>query len=114
MFIYKILSEAEWQNAHLTGAFLGSEVDLKDGYIHFSTRDQVEETANKHFKGQNDLILLAIDGALLGDALVYEPSRGGQLFPHLYGSLAVASVHAHCAFMADAEGQFIFPAGFAA
>lgn len=113
MFIYKILSAGQWKEAQSIGHFLGSEVDLKDGYIHFSTREQVEETANKHFKGQADLTLLAIQEDQLGDALIYEPSRGGQLFPHLYGPLDISFVHAHCAFKANDRGQFTFPLGFA-
>jgi uncharacterized protein (DUF952 family) len=87
--IYKILPASEWRAAERTGAFRGSAVDLKDGYIHFSTAEQVRETAAKHFAGLDDLLLVAVDAQALGDALKWEPSRGGALFPHLYGALPV-------------------------
>lgn len=92
MLIYKIISKAFWQDAEKTGAFHGAPVDLADGFIHFSTAAQVHETARRHFKGQSDLLLLTIDDHDLGDALIYEPSRGGDLFPHLYGPLATTLV----------------------
>ena len=85
--IFKIVSEAEWNQAVASGVFRGAEIDLSDGYIHFSTSAQVGETASKHFSGRRDLLLVAIDATQLGDALKWEPSRGGDLFPHLYGEL---------------------------
>lgn len=85
--IYKILSRAEWDAAVVAGSFTGSAVDVADGYIHFSTAAQMRETAAKHFAGKTDLLLVAIDPARLGDALKWEPSRGGALFPHLYAPL---------------------------
>ena len=85
--IFKIVSEAEWNQAVASGVFRGAEIDLSDGYIHFSTSAQVAETAAKHFVGRRDLLLFAIDANQLGDALKWEPSRGGDLFPHLYGEL---------------------------
>ncbi len=91
--IYKILPFTEWRRAKADGAFAGSRVDLEDGYIHFSTAAQVRETAAKHFAGQGDLVLLAVDADRLPpDALRWEPSRGGQLFPHLYQALDTAWV----------------------
>jgi uncharacterized protein (DUF952 family) len=90
--IYKIVPVSLWRAAEKTGQFTGSPVDVADGFIHFSTRDQAQETAAKHFSGQADLLLVAIDAALLGDALKYEPSRGGALFPHLYRALDLAAV----------------------
>lgn len=90
--IYKISPEALWREAEKSGTFLGAPVDLADGYIHFSTIDQVAETAAKHFAGQTGLLLVAIDTAKLGQALKYEPSRGGALFPHLYAPLDLAAV----------------------
>lgn len=93
--IYKICSRALWQSALEAGVFAGAAVDVADGYIHLSTVDQVRETAAKHFGGQSDLLLLAVDERRLGASLRYEPSRGGALFPHIYGPLpldAVASV----------------------
>ena len=90
--IYKIAPAALWREAEQAGTFTGAPVDLADGYIHFSTAAQVRETAARHFAGQNDLILAAIDPLPLGPALRYEPSRGGALFPHLYGPLPMAAV----------------------
>jgi uncharacterized protein (DUF952 family) len=87
--IYKICPAALWRQAEAEGVFRGSPVDLEDGFIHFSTADQVKETAAKHFAGQRDLLLVAVDSDPLGAILQWEPSRGGALFPHLYGPLDV-------------------------
>lgn len=87
---YKIVPQELWQAAETEGVFHGAPVDLADGYIHFSTAEQVHETAAKHFKGQTDLLLAAFDAAGFGEALKWEPSRGGALFPHLYASLPVS------------------------
>jgi len=90
MLIYKILPKADWQAALAAGRYLGSPLDLKDGFIHFSTAAQAQETARRHFAGQRDLVIVAVEGDRLGQALRFEPSRGGDLFPHLYGPLDVA------------------------
>jgi uncharacterized protein (DUF952 family) len=90
--IYKICSAELWRDAERAGVFRSAPVDLQDGFIHFSTAAQVTETAAKHFAGQHDLVLLRVDGAQLGAALKWEPSRGGALFPHLYGDLDVKAV----------------------
>lgn len=74
------------------GVYHGAPVDLADGFIHFSTADQVRETAAKHFRNQDDLVVLAVEGESLGEDLVWETSRGGALFPHLYRPLALADV----------------------
>lgn len=87
MLIFKILGDAEWREAQTTGVYVGAPVDLADGYIHFSTADQAPETAAKHFKGREDLLIAAFDPDALGEALRWETSRGGALFPHLYRSL---------------------------
>ncbi|WP_333586658.1 DUF952 domain-containing protein [Phenylobacterium sp.] len=93
MRIYKILSQAEWAGAQAAGRFEGSAVDLADGYIHFSTAAQAQETAAKHFAGQSDLVVLEIEADdLAGADLRWEPSRGGALFPHLYEPLDVGLV----------------------
>ncbi len=92
MKIYKILTTKQWDDAQAAGVFRGAPVDLQDGYIHFSKWDQVEETARKHFKGQDGLLLATVDDARLGDLLRYEPSRGGNLFPHLFGSLPLTVI----------------------
>ncbi len=85
--IYKICPAEMWQAAVAAGVFRGSPVDLKDGFIHFSTAKQVKETAEKYFAARPGLVLVAFDAASLGPTLRYEPSRGGDLFPHLYGPL---------------------------
>jgi uncharacterized protein (DUF952 family) len=85
--IYKILPRADWEAALAAGRFDGSPVDLKDGYIHFSTAAQAQETAARHFRGQAGLVVVAFEAETLGADLRWEPSRGGQLFPHLYGPL---------------------------
>lgn len=90
--IYKIATQEQWDNAQASGAFAGAPVDLADGFIHFSTAAQAQETAAKHFVGQSGLVLAALDADALGDALKWEPSRGGQLFPHLYRSFTLAEV----------------------
>jgi uncharacterized protein (DUF952 family) len=90
--VYKILPQDLWRHAEAEGEFRGAPVDLADGFIHFSTAAQVAETAARHFAGQDHLVLLAIDAAALGPGLKWEPSRGGALFPHLYGDLDLSAV----------------------
>jgi uncharacterized protein (DUF952 family) len=90
--IYKISPRQAWADAEKTGIFTGAPVDIADGYIHFSAAHQVRETAAKYFRNQPDLILAAIDARALGEALKWEPSRGGDLFPHLYGPLPMSAV----------------------
>lgn len=92
MRIYKILRAAEWQQFQRDGRTHGAPVDLADGFIHFSTATQLDGTLARHFAGEDGLVLLALDGEDLGDALRWEPSRGGQLFPHLYRALDLAEV----------------------
>jgi uncharacterized protein (DUF952 family) len=84
--IYKICPASLWREAERDGAFRGSDADRRDGFIHFSTAEQLAETAKKHFAGQNDLLLVHVDAAQLGGALKWEPSRGRALFPHLYAN----------------------------
>jgi uncharacterized protein (DUF952 family) len=90
--IYKICEAALWRDAERAGVFRGAPVDLQDGYVHFSTAEQVAETAARYFAGARDLVLIAVDAAKLGDGLRWEPARGGALFPHLYGALPLAAV----------------------
>jgi uncharacterized protein (DUF952 family) len=90
--IYKILPRAEWSAAQAAGRFEGSAVDHQDGYIHFSTSAQAKETARRYFAGLADLVVLEVEGDDLGGALKWEPSRGGDLFPHLYAPLATNAV----------------------
>lgn len=107
--LYKIIPAALWRAAERDGILRGSEVDVRDGFIHFSTAGQVAETAAKHFAGQHDLLLVSVDSARLGDALKWEPSRGGALFPHLYGTLALAAVHKVEPLPLGAGGRHRFP-----
>ena len=90
--IYKICPVSLWEEAKLKGSFTGAPVDLADGFIHFSTAMQVAETAARHFAGQEGLVLVAVDAKRLGEALKYEVSRGGALFPHLYAALDTDAV----------------------
>lgn len=87
MRIFKIIPQPLWREAEDAGRFDGAPVDLADGFIHFSTAAQARETAARHFAGQRDLLLVAFDGGAMGEALKWEPSRGGDLFPHLYRAL---------------------------
>lgn len=85
--IYKICPASAWREAEKQGIYRGSADDLRDGFIHFSAPSQVAGTAKKHFSGQTGLLLIAVDADALGDALRWEPSRGDELFPHLYANL---------------------------
>ncbi|KAF0127897.1 MAG: hypothetical protein FD152_2447 [Xanthobacteraceae bacterium] len=107
--IYKISPREAWQQAEAAGRFTGAPVDLQDGYIHFSTAAQARETAAKHFAGQADLVLVAVDAGALGAALTWEPSRGGQLFPHLYADLPMAAVRWVRPLPLGADGAHAFP-----
>jgi uncharacterized protein (DUF952 family) len=92
MIVYKIVATEEWTEAAAAGVFRGAPVDRADGFIHFSTAEQAPETAAKWFADRDDLMLAAIDAKALGEALRWEPSRGGALFPHLYGPLPMTAV----------------------
>jgi uncharacterized protein (DUF952 family) len=89
---YKILTAAQWTQFEADGVFAGAPVDFADGYIHLSTADQVEETLAKHFAGQSGLVIAKVDLGVLGDAVKWEISRGGALFPHIYGVLGMDAV----------------------
>jgi uncharacterized protein (DUF952 family) len=107
--IYKICAATAWREAERAGRFRGASVDLRDGFIHFSSAAQVAETAAKHFAGAADLVLVAVDAGALGDALRWEPSRAGALFPHLYGALPFAAVLWAKPLPLAADGRHIFP-----
>ncbi|MEM9141001.1 MAG: DUF952 domain-containing protein [Pseudomonadota bacterium] len=109
MLIYKILTTPEWQHLQEAGETQGAPIDVADGFVHFSTADQAQETAAKHFAGQEGLWLLALDAEGLGPALAWEPSRGGALFPHLYAPLRLQDVIWSKPLPLGAEGH-IFPA----
>ncbi|MCA0204479.1 DUF952 domain-containing protein [Pararhodobacter sp.] len=110
MLVYKIFRRSEWDDLVARGRSAGAPVDLADGYVHMSTPQQVVETAAKHFAGESDLVLLAIETDRLGEALKWEPSRGGQLFPHLYRELTRADVVWDKSLPLGAAGH-IFPEG---
>ena len=107
--IYKICPALLWQEAEKAGSFAGAPIDIQDGYIHFSTAEQVRETAKRHFAGQDELLLVAVDVDSLGEALLCEPSRGGDLFPHLYAPLPVSAVRWVRPLPLGQDGQHIFP-----
>jgi uncharacterized protein (DUF952 family) len=107
--IYKIVPEPLWSDAMTAGSFQGSPVDVADGFIHFSTAEQVHETAAKHFTGVAGLLLIAFPASAFGDALKWEPSRGGALFPHLYEALPVKLALWVKAIPLDANGTPIVP-----
>ena len=109
MLIYKIFRAPEWADLKANGDTAGAPIDLTDGYIHFSTAEQAAETAAKHFAGLDDLILAALDADALGDALKWEPSRGGALFPHLYRRLKLDEVLWAKPLLLGADGAHIFP-----
>lgn len=92
---YKILTAAQLDALEQDGRFAGAPIDLADGYIHLSTAAQLAETVDRHFAGQADLAIAAIDLGAFGEAVRWEPARGGQLFPHLYGTLTLESVLAY-------------------
>jgi len=108
--IYKICPTPLWREAETAGRFRGSDVDLRDGFIHFSTAGQVEETAARHFAGQADLLLVRVEAAALGSALKWERSRGGALFPHLYAELDLAVVTKVGPLPLGPDGRHRFPA----
>jgi uncharacterized protein (DUF952 family) len=108
--VYKIVTRQAWQAAEATGAFDGAAIDVKDGYIHLSTAAQAVDTARLHFQGQTDLILVGFDAEALGSKLIWEPSRGGQMFPHLYGTLPTALSVTIDDLPLDAEGAPVAPA----
>lgn len=107
--VYKICPEALWREAVEAGEFRGAPVDLQDGYIHLSTAGQAPATAAKHFSGQADLLLVALDAGALGEALRHEPSRGGDLFPHFYGPLPLSAVRWVKPLPLGPDGAHAFP-----
>jgi uncharacterized protein (DUF952 family) len=107
--IYKICKSQTWRTAEAAGAFCGSDVDLRDGFIHFSTATQVAETAAKHFAGQSGLVVVAVDGDALGPALKWQRSRGNDRFPHLYGTLPLSAVRWARALPDEIDGRRAYP-----
>lgn len=109
MLIYKIFRDDEWLAFAQAGRTSGAPVDLQDGYIHFSTAEQATETATKHFAGVAGLVLVAFEAERLGEALKWEPSRGGALFPHLYRDLKLSEVVWDRRLPLGPDGRHVFP-----
>jgi uncharacterized protein (DUF952 family) len=105
---YKVLTAGQWA-ALQTGQFRGAPVDVADGFIHLSTARQLHETVDRHFAGQNDLVIAAVDLSRLGDLVRWEPSRHDQLFPHLYCPLAIGMVLDHRPLERDENGDILLP-----
>ncbi len=108
--IYHICRREEWQAAQAAGHYSGSSQDAADGFIHFSTAAQVEESAARHRAGQGGLVLLAVDPEALGAALKWEPSRRGEPFPHLYGALPLAALRGAWDLPLGPDTRHVFPA----
>jgi uncharacterized protein (DUF952 family) len=107
--IYKICSAELWREAERAGRFRGAPLDERDGFIHFSTAAQVAETAARHFAGAAGQVLVAVDVGSLGERLKWEPSRGGDLFPHLYGALSLEAVRWTVPLPLGPDGRHVFP-----
>ncbi len=108
--IFKICPDLLWREAERSGSFAGAPVDLADGFIHFSAAHQVRETARRHFAATDGLVIVAFDSETLGAALRWEPSRGGDLFPHLYGALPATAALAVTPLALAPDGGHVFPA----
>lgn len=106
---YKVLTGEEWTGFVAAGRFEGAPIDLADSYIHLSTAEQLTETVDKHFAGQSGLWVAAIDLPLLGDAVKWEPSRGGALFPHVYAVLPMDAVLAAAPLERGEDGAVVLP-----
>ena len=108
--VYKVCPREAWLEAERVGELAPSADDRRDGFIHLSTKEQLEETLRAHFAGQRDLVLLSIPTAgVSGGALRWEPSRGGRLFPHLYGPLPVSLVRRVDVLVCDEHGRHALP-----
>ena len=107
--LYKVVPAAIWRSAEAEGLFRGAGIDLQDGFIHLSGADQVVETVTKHFAGQHGLLLITIDGEKLGPPLRWEPSRGGELFPHVYGVIPMEAVEQVDPLPLGEDGTHQFP-----
>jgi len=110
-FIYKITSKNQWTSTEASGCFEGAGIDRSDGFIHFSSAAQLIETVSKHFVGKRELLIICVDADKLGEHLRWEPSRGGDLFPHLYGVLPLSAVVETLELPWDETGGHVFPMG---
>jgi len=108
---YKVLTGSQLAELEENASFAGSFADLADGFIHLSTAEQVPGTLDKHFAGHSDIHLAAVDLAALGEAVKWEPSRGGDLFPHVYAELPLGAVLAHAPLEREENGRLVLPGG---
>ena len=106
---YKVLTADQLATLERDGRFAGAPIDVQDGYIHLSTIDQLAETIDKHFAGQSGLQIVAVDLEALGDRVKWEPSRGGQLFPHIYGVMTLDTAIAYGPLEREADGSIRLP-----
>lgn len=109
LIAYKVLTAPQMAQLETDGVLRGAPIDLADGYIHLSTEAQLTETVDKHFAGQTDLHVVAVDLAVLGDAVKWEPSRGGQLFPHIYADLPLNAAIAYGPLERNMDGRVRLP-----
>jgi uncharacterized protein (DUF952 family) len=107
--IYHMCPEEAWAAAVAAGRYDGTQDDRRDGFIHFSTAGQVRESVRRHRAGQTGLVLVAVEAGRLGDRLRWEPSRGGALFPHLYGPLSPDDVLEVATLPLGPDGEHMFP-----
>lgn len=107
--LYKVLSKPDWEAAVDQGSFHGCGIDLNDGFIHLSDKNQVVSTVERYFAGQEGLLLITLDSSDFSNDLKWEPSRDGALFPHVYGSIPTESVIDVWALAIDADGKHVFP-----
>lgn len=107
--IYHLAKQQAWQAAQQSGHYTGLEADRSDGFLHFSTAGQIVESARKHRPGETDLVLLGVDESQLGEELVWEKSRGGALFPHVYGDVSIDIIRLAAPLPLDQDGAHIFP-----
>lgn len=108
-FVYKVATRAIYRVFSKSGAFPGMPIDINDGYVHLSTAEQLAETLRLHFAGRDDLVVFSVRTSDLGTALRWEPSRGGQLFPHLYGELPISTVGRYATISVAADGSVTLP-----
>jgi len=109
MLIFKIVHSEEWREAEATGLYRGSAKDQADGFLHFSAEEQLIGTLTRYYADADDLVLVAVDADSLGDALKYEPSTAGALYPHLYGDLSLPAVRWVRPIARDTQGAFLLP-----
>ena len=107
--VYKVLTGPQMDALEADGSFAGAPIDLTDGYIHMSAAAQLTETVDKHFAGQDDLHVVAVDLDAIGEAIRWEESRGGQLFPHIYAALPLSAVIAYSPLERDEDGRVKLP-----